>query len=159
MGVQTVPARGVVPFVDGYRQPDFVWMELRYYSELGRNGEVDLTILLSLKIEVMKSLIVTIILLATIGVSAQGPVPSNGYWEVISNVYQPKEATVKFYDLANHLIYEEHVNGVQLDLNKRSTRRRLNRSLKYALVAWTASKEFMKDKGLVAVQFAEHPEW
>ncbi|MBS1660993.1 MAG: hypothetical protein JST68_08070 [Bacteroidetes bacterium] len=108
----------------------------------------------------MKSIMVTMILLATIGVSsAQGPVATNGYWVVVSNVSQPKDASVKFYDLANHLIYEEHVTGVQLDLSKRKTLKKLNRSLQSALVAWNTSKEFMKDKGLVAVEFEGHPNW
>ena len=80
-----------------------------------------------------------------------GPVPEKGFWEVVSNIATPREATVQFYDLERHLIYQEHVVGVELDLKSRRTCRRLNRSLQAALVAWEEHKQVMKDKGLVAM--------
>jgi hypothetical protein len=80
-----------------------------------------------------------------------GPVPEKGFWEVVSNIATPKEATVQFYDLERHLIYQERVVGVKLDLSSRRTCRRLNRSLQVALLAWEEHKQLMKDKGLVAM--------
>ena len=80
-----------------------------------------------------------------------GPVPEKGFWEVVSNIATPKEATVQFYDLECHLIYQERVVGVNLDLSSRRTCRRLNRSLQAALVAWEEHRQLMKDKGLVAM--------
>src|SRR5579863_8078745 len=63
-------------------------------------------------------------------------IPDNGYWEVITKDSQPQTAIVRFYDLQRHLIHEEQVTGVVLDLHRRSTCRRLNRSLQIALAAW-----------------------
>lgn len=80
-----------------------------------------------------------------------GPVPEKGFWEVVSNIARPTEATVQFYDLERHLIYEERVVGVELDLSSRRTCRRLNRSLQAALLAWAEHGQAMKDKGLVAM--------
>ncbi|HEX3934019.1 MAG TPA: hypothetical protein VHW43_05035 [Puia sp.] len=71
---------------------------------------------------------------------AQGWVPQNGYWEVVSTVAKPSESTVKFYDLLGHLIHEEWVTGMVLDLHKRKTCRWLNKQLQNALTAWVARK-------------------
>ena len=71
---------------------------------------------------------------------AQGWVPQNGYWEVVSTVAKPAEAIVKFYDLQGHMIYSERVTGMVLDLHKRKTCRWLNKQLQRALIAWTARK-------------------
>jgi hypothetical protein len=79
-------------------------------------------------------------------------VPDNGYWEVITTEAQPRSAIVRFYDLNRHLIYEEQVEGIVLDLHRRSTCRRLNRSLQMALAAWTKTRQVMKDMGIVAMK-------
>jgi hypothetical protein len=71
---------------------------------------------------------------------AQGWVPRNGYWEVISTIAKPSESTVRFYDLQGHLIHEEQVTGMVLDLRKRKTCRLLNKQLQSALTAWIARK-------------------
>ena len=71
---------------------------------------------------------------------AQGWVPQNGYWEVVSTVAKPAEAIVKFYDLQGHMIYAERVTGMVLDLHKRKTCRWLNKQLQSALISWTARK-------------------
>lgn len=103
---------------------------------------------------------VGMILLSTVAASAQqrpakraGVVPENGYWVVVSNEATPRVATIKFYDLENHPIYEELITGVRIDVSKKKICRRLNQSLQSALVAWQENKEVLKNKGLVAAQF------
>jgi len=59
--------------------------------------------------------------------------PANGYWEVITNDKEPLSVTVKYYDLQKHLLYQEHLTGVSLDLNKKRICRALNSRLKAAL--------------------------
>jgi glutathione peroxidase-family protein len=103
--------------------------------------------------------IIGTILLSTVAASAQrsakrtGVVPENGYWVVVSNVATPRVATIKFYDLENHPIYEELITGVRIDVSKKKVCRRLNQSLQSALVAWQENKELLKNKGLVAARF------
>lgn len=102
--------------------------------------------------------IAVIITLSVLTASAQAPskagaIPENGFWEVITNEAASGLATVKFYDLSSHLIYEEHLAGVRLDLTRRKTCRRLNQSLQSALVAWEENKQLLKDQGFVAAQF------
>ncbi len=65
--------------------------------------------------------------------SPAGGVVENGFWEIVSNIARPLEATVQFYDGQRHLIHEERVVGVKLDPAKRKIRRRLDRELQAAL--------------------------
>ena len=72
--------------------------------------------------------------------TAQDWVPTNGYWEVISTIKKPSEATVKFYDLQGHMVFQERVTGVVLDPRRRKTCRWLNKQLQGALAAWASRK-------------------
>jgi hypothetical protein len=71
---------------------------------------------------------------------AQGWVPRNGYWEVISTIARPSESTLRFYDLQGHMVAEERVTGKILDLQKRRICRWLNKKLQTALTAWASAK-------------------
>ena len=71
---------------------------------------------------------------------AQSWVPQNGYWEVVSTLAKPAEATVKFYDLDHHLVGEDHIKGMVVDLRERWVCRWLNKRLQAALVAWASRK-------------------
>jgi hypothetical protein len=79
--------------------------------------------------------------------------PDDGYWQVITDNGWPQTTTVQFYDLERHLIYEEKLVGVELDLQSRKTLRKLNRILQAALVAWRENGQLMKEKGIVAMRF------
>ncbi|HMH31946.1 MAG TPA: hypothetical protein VK543_02895 [Puia sp.] len=76
--------------------------------------------------------------------------PENGFWEIITNKAVKKQAQVQLYNLDKHLIYEEHLTGIVIDVRKRQTCRALNKSLQAALLAWNENKHLLKDKGLVA---------
>jgi hypothetical protein len=71
---------------------------------------------------------------------AQNWVPRNGYWEVISTIAKPSEATLRFYDLQGHMVAEERVTGMVLDLRKRRICRWLNKKLQTALAGWASAK-------------------
>jgi hypothetical protein len=62
-------------------------------------------------------------------------IPENGFWEVISNDNDRRQATVRFYDLAGHLVYTEHLTGITIDVKKKKTCRVLNETLQTALAA------------------------
>jgi hypothetical protein len=64
------------------------------------------------------------------------PQPENGFWVIITNNSGPVNTTVKFYDLQQHLIHEEKLEGVRLDANSKKTCRMLNKILQQSLVAW-----------------------
>lgn len=61
------------------------------------------------------------------------PMPENGFWELVTNDHHPRAATIKFFDLSGHLVYQEHLAGAPPDVRKKSTCRALNRSLQTAL--------------------------
>jgi hypothetical protein len=82
------------------------------------------------------TLIVALLLVVGAGVFAAVPAPEKGYWELITMETGAARTTVKFFDLQNHLIYEEHLEGVRLDPGKRKVCKMLNRSLQAALAAW-----------------------
>jgi hypothetical protein len=77
-------------------------------------------------------------------------IPENGFWEIITNKGVKKQAHVQLYDLDKHLIYEEFLTGIIIDVRKRQTCRALNKSLQAALLAWNENKQPIKDKGLIA---------
>jgi hypothetical protein len=53
-----------------------------------------------------------------------------GYWVVETNERTRDHTVVKFYDLSDHLIYEERLEGVQLDVSRRKHVRLLNQTLR-----------------------------
>jgi hypothetical protein len=59
--------------------------------------------------------------------------PANGYWQVITNDKDPRSVTIKYYDLQDHLLYQEHLTGVSIDCHKKRICRALNSRLKAAL--------------------------
>lgn len=82
---------------------------------------------------------------------AQDWVPEKGYWEVITQETHLRRATVRFYDLESHLLYEEKVQGMRIDLRNRKTCLRLNKILLTALAAWKENRPMRKDEGIVAM--------
>lgn len=101
-------------------------------------------------------LLAGILMFVSLGASARPgkePKPDNGFWVIVSNEKTPDSSIVQFYDQKSVLLYEEHVNGLRIDIGSKRTRRRLNKSLQTALIAWNKEKELLKDKGFVAAEF------
>ncbi len=63
------------------------------------------------------------------------PMPDNGYWQLVTNINDPKTITVRFYDLEFHLIDQEKMTSVP-NWHKRKTCLMLNERLQSALIAW-----------------------
>jgi hypothetical protein len=106
-------------------------------------------------------LAMTVLLFTTLSTSAQEAsaepapavsMPDGGFWQVITDNAWPQTTTVQFYDLERHLVYEEKLVGVDLDLQSKRTCRKLNKILQAALVAWRENRQLMKEKGVVAAQ-------
>ncbi|MBO9640226.1 MAG: hypothetical protein J7576_18800 [Siphonobacter aquaeclarae] len=90
----------------------------------------------------MKKLVVVVLLLAGIqtGAAAQSSRPS-GYWVTESNPGQKTATTVRFYTEEHLLIYEEKVDKVRLNIERRRVVKRLNKALRLALNDWAMKKQ------------------
>src|SRR3982751_1091980 len=49
-------------------------------------------------------------------------VPEKGHWMLVSNIHNKKTITVQFYNEDNALIYEETLNNVRLNPNRKKVR-------------------------------------
>ena len=76
--------------------------------------------------------------------------PDNGFWVVITSAGAPGLTTVEFYDPDSHLIYKERLKDIRLDVNKRKTRKLLNRTLQTVLAAWERNRQPLKEQNIVA---------
>ena len=94
-----------------------------------------------------------LILTTCVGSAVAAQMPDNGFWQVITKETGEARTTVRFYDLQKHLIYEEQLEGVRLDVGRRKTCRLLNKVLKTALVAWEDNRRMTPDRGIVAAVF------
>ena len=75
--------------------------------------------------------------------------PSSGYWVAESNVNQPKQYTIYFYNDDHVLIYKEKIEGVKLNLNLARVKKRLKKVLDKSLVAWQKHRQLKENEGLV----------
>ncbi|WP_224999530.1 hypothetical protein [Cesiribacter sp. SM1] len=76
-------------------------------------------------------LIAATLLLATVPtISAQTSTGGEAYWVVETNLNQKNYSIVKFYNSEHALIYEERIEGLYLNTEKRKHRKYLDRSLK-----------------------------
>jgi len=78
---------------------------------------------------------------------AQSP---NGYWIIESNVHVKDLTIVRFYNNANEQIYEEKLNNVALNIQRKKTVKQLNAALDKAMESWIATHKMPKEKNLVA---------
>jgi len=96
----------------------------------------------------MKRRFLILILLLAIGsikgitqeTTTDRPIPrwvsEKGYWQVVSNIKDPKNFMLYFFNNEGTLVYQEKVEGVKLDLKKKKTLMRLKRALEQSVVAW-----------------------
>ena len=83
-------------------------------------------------------------------------VSEKGYWVIKSNVKQPKEAVVYFYNLQNDLVYEEEVKNVALNIKRTKVKMRLKRALEQAIATHERGELAAKDDKIVAAIFRKN---
>lgn len=83
-------------------------------------------------------------------------VSSKGYWVIQSNVKQPKEAVVYFYNLQHVLVYKEEVKNVKLNINRTSVKMRLKKALDKAIVAYDKGGRSFEDEKIIATAFRKN---
>lgn len=67
-------------------------------------------------------------------------VSDKGYWVVESNINQPKQYTIRFYNNQHELIGRKDLTGIKLNVSKRKTKMMLHESLESSLEAWVKNK-------------------
>ena len=83
-------------------------------------------------------------------------VSEKGYWVIKSNVKQPKEAVVYFYNLQHDLVYEEELKNVNLNINRTKVKMRLKRALEQAIATHERGELAAKDEKIVAAIFRKN---
>ncbi|QNA44171.1 hypothetical protein [Lacibacter sediminis] len=88
-------------------------------------------------------------------VSSRTPrfVSEKGYWVIRSNVKQPKEAVVYFYNLQHELVYEEEVKNARLNINRIKVKMRLKKALEQAIAVHEREGTTSKDDKILASVF------
>lgn len=66
--------------------------------------------------------------------------PTPGFWQLVSNVAQPRTLTVQFYNTAGVLMHQERVEGRRLNTARPKVCRRLDAALATAYHAWTKNE-------------------
>ncbi len=68
------------------------------------------------------------------------PVPAwvsdKGHWQVETNIHSPWNSVVYFYNNDGILVHKENVEGMTLNLQKKSTLRRLKKILDRSVSTW-----------------------
>ncbi|TMI69630.1 MAG: hypothetical protein E6H09_19550 [Bacteroidetes bacterium] len=106
-------------------------------------------------------LLVAALSLASFGLMAQAEkqstiprwVPDNGYWVLESNIHQPLDHVIRFYNNDNTLIYTETVTGMKINLKKKKVKMKLKIALESALTAWEKNKIPEENKAYVSTAF------
>jgi|GEM_PF-2375683 len=84
--------------------------------------------------KIMKTFALKTALVVLLLAYARTPAPAQttppGYWVVETNDRTRDHTLVKFYDLSDHLVYEERLEGVHLDVSRRKHVRLLNQTLR-----------------------------
>jgi hypothetical protein len=68
-------------------------------------------------------------------------VSDKGYWVLESNIHDPMNNIIRFYNNENVLVYTEHLSGVKLDTNKKKVKMKLKKALEKTLLLCEEHKE------------------
>ena len=77
-------------------------------------------------------------------------IPAEGFWVLVSNIHVKHVTNVQYYNNDKKLIYEEEVVNVKFNLKRVKTLRWLREGFDKALIAFTKTKQPLKDSNWVA---------
>ena len=83
-------------------------------------------------------------------------VSDNGYWIVESNIHSPKLNSIYFYNNDNVLVYKEKVDGVVINLKKRSVKMNLKKVLDQSVIAFNEKQKAAENEMLVMNLIKKH---
>jgi hypothetical protein len=72
--------------------------------------------------------------------SVPGWVSDKGYWQVETNIHSPWNSTISFFNNDGIMVYKETLTNVPLNLQKKSTLRRLKKILDRSVTAWESGR-------------------
>ena len=76
-------------------------------------------------------------------------ISENGYWVIESNIHTPKLNIIYFYNNDGVLVYKENVDGIVINLKKRSVKMNLKRVLEQSLIAFKENQKATENEMLV----------
>ncbi len=76
-------------------------------------------------------------------------VSEKGYWVIESNIHTPKLNIIYFYNNDGVLVYKENVDGIVINLKKRSVKMNLKRVLEQSLIAFKENQKASENEMLV----------
>lgn len=76
-------------------------------------------------------------------------ISKKGYWVVESNIHDPLNHQVRFYNNDDILLYKETITGVKLDPDRKRVKMRLKKVLDTTLLAWEKNHKPEEDKNYV----------
>ncbi len=92
-------------------------------------------------------------ILAQEGTAGPRPVPGwvseKGYWQVETNIHSPWNSKISFFNNDGILVYKEYVQGVALNLQRKSTLRRLKKILDRSVTTWEGGHPAKENELLV----------
>ncbi len=76
-------------------------------------------------------------------------VSEKGYWVVESNVRDPFNHIIRFYNNDDVMVYKETLSGVRLNLNRKKVKVKLTKVLETSALAWEQRKVTEEEKAYV----------
>ncbi len=73
-----------------------------------------------------------------------------GFWQIVSQVAQPRHLTIQFYTNDRQLIYEEILTDIRLNISRKNIRRKLDRTLQEAYEFWSRNQTKPEANDLLA---------
>jgi hypothetical protein len=80
---------------------------------------------------------------------APGWVSDKGYWQVETNIRTPWNSMISFFNNDGILVYKENVQGMALNLQRKSILRRLKKILDRSVTAWESGHPGKESRLLV----------
>jgi hypothetical protein len=77
-------------------------------------------------------------------------VSDKGYWVVESNLNNPLDHLIRFYNNDDVLIYTEKLSGIRLDVSRRKVKMKLKKALDASVLAWEQKRTPEEKKNLLA---------
>jgi len=77
-------------------------------------------------------------------------ISGKGYWVIESNINEPLQHLIRFYNNDDVLVYKEAVTGVKLNPAKRKIKMMLKTVLESSLLAWEKKRMPEENKNYVA---------
>jgi hypothetical protein len=91
--------------------------------------------------------------LASFAFDPGDPIPrwtsDKGWWVVESNIHNPRQHTIYFYNRDGVQVYKERLEGIRLNLRKAEIKMQLKQVLEASVIAWEKQHTNRENEALV----------